>query len=77
MINQKPILVTGSHRSGSTWVGTMLATSPSVGYVQEPFSLNHRPGIFSAKFDYWFREHLTFAKISSSELTVEISTSQL
>ncbi len=54
MRNSKPILVTGSHRSGSTWVGKMIALSPAVGYIKEPFNLEHRPGICSAKFDYWF-----------------------
>jgi hypothetical protein len=54
MYSQKPILVTGSHRSGSTWVGRMIALSPLVGYIQEPFNLAHRPGICSAQFDYWF-----------------------
>jgi hypothetical protein len=50
-----PILVTGSHRSGSTWVGRMLALDPSVGFIMEPFNLNHRPGICRARFDYWFQ----------------------
>jgi len=54
MKSKKPILITGSHRSGSTWVGRMIAESPSVGYIHEPFHLNHRPGICGAKFDYWF-----------------------
>jgi hypothetical protein len=54
MMNRKPILVTGSHRSGTTWVGKMLAASPSVGYIHEPFNLTHRPGICAAKFPYWF-----------------------
>ncbi len=54
MMNRKPILVTGSHRSGTTWVGKMLAASPSVGYIHEPFNLTHRPGICTAKFPYWF-----------------------
>jgi len=54
MISKKPILVTGSHRSGTTWVGRMIAQSPSVGYIHEPFNLNHYPGICGAKFDYWF-----------------------
>jgi Sulfotransferase family len=49
-----PILVTGSHRSGSTWVGTMLASAPDVGYVHEPFSRLHRPGVCSARFETWF-----------------------
>lgn len=52
--NDKPILVTGSHRSGSTWVGQMLALPSSVAYIHEPFNLYHRPGICKAKFDHWF-----------------------
>jgi len=32
----------------------MLAASPSVGYIHEPFNLTHRPGICTAKFPYWF-----------------------
>lgn len=54
MSYRKPILVTGSTRSGSTWVGKMISLSPSVGYIKEPFNLEHRPGICSAKFDHWF-----------------------
>jgi hypothetical protein len=54
MMNRKPILVTGSQRSGTTWVGKVLAASPSVGYIHEPFNLTHRPGICTAKFPYWF-----------------------
>lgn len=50
----QPILVTGSHRSGTTWVGKMLAATPEVGYIHEPFNLTHRPGICTAKFPYWF-----------------------
>jgi hypothetical protein len=33
-----PILVTGTPRSGTTWVGKIIATSPSVGYIKEPFN---------------------------------------
>jgi Sulfotransferase family len=54
MTDTKPILVTGSHRSGTTWVGKMIAASPAVGYIHEPFNLTHRPGICTAKFPYWF-----------------------
>ena len=50
----KPILLTGSHRSGSTWVGRMIAASPSIAYIHEPFNIKHPPGICGAKFDYWF-----------------------
>lgn len=52
--NKNPILVTGSHRSGSTWVGRMIAHESSVSYIHEPFNLHHRPGICKAKFDYQF-----------------------
>jgi len=34
----RAILVTGSHRSGSTWVGRMIATHPRVWYFSEPFN---------------------------------------
>lgn len=51
---KKPILVTGSHRSGTTWVGRMLAAAPGVGFIGEPFSPLTRPGICSATFPYWY-----------------------
>lgn len=42
---QGPILITGSHRSGSTWVGKMLATHPSLAYFGEPFNpMLRQPG---------------------------------
>jgi hypothetical protein len=52
---QRPILVTGAHRSGTTWVGAMLALSPRVGMIHEPFSPVTPPGISSAPFDRFFR----------------------
>ena len=54
MNNKQPILLTGSHRSGSTWIGKMIGESKEVCYIQEPFNLNHRPGVCSAKFENWF-----------------------
>ncbi|MFC2165103.1 sulfotransferase [Acidobacteriota bacterium] len=53
-MSNMPILVTGSHRSGTTWVGKMIAKSASIGYIYEPFHLNYRPGICGARFKYWF-----------------------
>ena len=32
----------------------MLALSPDVGFIMEPFNLHHRPGICRAKFQQWF-----------------------
>jgi hypothetical protein len=54
MLNKKPILVTGSHRSGSTWVGKVIASSNSVSYIHEPFNLGCSPGICRVKFPFWF-----------------------
>lgn len=45
-----PILVTGAHRSGTTWVGKTLAEAKTVGYIHEPFHPQHPPGICSAEF---------------------------
>ena len=56
---QKPILVTGSHRSGSTWTGRMIAASEEVGYIHEPFNIITRPTakyrINLHSFDNWFQ----------------------
>lgn len=54
-MKKPPILVTGSHRSGSTWVGKMLALSPSVAYVHEPFNPCHPRHICRAEFPLWFQ----------------------
>lgn len=35
--NTRGVLVTGSHRSGTTWVGRMLAAAPRLEYIHEPF----------------------------------------
>ncbi len=50
--SNRPVLVTGSHRSGSTWVGKTLAHSPRVGYISEPF--NPIYGVWTAPFEHWF-----------------------
>lgn len=46
----RPILVTGSHRSGSTWVGHVLALAEGTGYIHEPFNRNTSLGICRARF---------------------------
>jgi hypothetical protein len=45
-----PILVTGAHRSGTTWVGKMLALAPGTGYVHEPFNPRFSTGAFERYF---------------------------
>jgi hypothetical protein len=51
-----PILITGGHRSGTGWVGEMLAAtpSPSLAYIWEPFSLRARRGIRDVDLRHWF-----------------------
>jgi len=49
-----PILITGSHRSGTTWVGRILSAAPGTVYVSEPFNPLHRPGICRAEFPLWY-----------------------
>ena len=39
-LKTKPILVTGSHRSGTTWVGKMLSLAPGVVYIHEPLKID-------------------------------------
>src|SRR5262249_60046560 len=52
----KPILVTGSHRSGSTWVGKMIACHPRVVYLSEPLHRERLP----CPSKHWFH-HITAA----------------
>ena len=50
-----PILVTGAHRSGTTWVGKMLAADADTAYISEPLNVLHRPGVFRAKVSRWYQ----------------------
>src|SRR5829696_3201720 len=50
-----PILVTGTHRSGTTWIGKMLAADSSTAYISEPLNRLHRPGVLRAKVKYWYQ----------------------
>ncbi|NIW45632.1 MAG: sulfotransferase family protein, partial [Gammaproteobacteria bacterium] len=52
---RRPILVTGVHRSGTTWVGKMIAASPQVTYISEPLNMHHRPGVMRAPVDHWYQ----------------------
>lgn len=54
MKSKRPILVTGSHASGTTWVGRMIAYAPRVAYLYEPFKTGMDRTICKADFPYWF-----------------------
>jgi len=49
-----PILVTGAHRTGTTWVGKMLAANPQAAYISEPLNVLHRPGVLQAPVSKWY-----------------------
>jgi len=50
----KSILVTGAHRTGTTWVGRMLAADPHLAYISEPLNVLHRPGVFNWPVQFWY-----------------------
>jgi Sulfotransferase domain len=49
-----PILVTGAHRTGTTWVGKMLAAGGQAAYISEPLNLWHRPGVLRTPVTHWY-----------------------
>ncbi len=55
-MNATPILLTGAHRSGSTWAGRMLALAPELTYIHEPFNLQDYP---DSPIRHWF-EYVSF-----------------
>jgi hypothetical protein len=46
--------VTGAHRTGTTWVGKMLAASPQTAYISEPLNVWHRPRVMRAATHHWY-----------------------
>lgn len=50
----KPILISGIHRSGSTWLGEMISLSSQVGYVHEPFNQSHGKCVCGYDIPYWY-----------------------
>lgn len=49
-----PILVTGGHRTGTTWVGRMLAANSETAYISEPLNVLHRPGVLRVPVERWY-----------------------
>ena len=52
--NKRPILVSGLHRSGTTWLGRMLALSSELAYISEPLNVHHRQGMLDANVEHWY-----------------------
>ena len=61
MINRRHILVTGPHRSGTTWIGKTISQHIKVEYIHEPFNVDFEGYNFHHKFKYWF-EHVPTSK---------------
>ncbi len=51
---RSPILVTGGHRTATTWVGKTLALSGHLAYISEPLNVWHRPGVLRAPVRHWY-----------------------
>ena len=54
LADARPILVTGAHRTGTTWVGRLLAAPPALAYISEPLNVLHRPGVLGVKVANWY-----------------------
>ena len=63
--NTRPILVTGAHRSGTTWVGRMIALSPRTCYLGEVFNL--RAGLLDAGLLAHWYQYVTAEKGAAFE----------
>lgn len=54
---KKNILVTGSHRSGTTWVGRTITQHRKARYVQEPFNVNHSNRYMMLQLENWYSDY--------------------
>jgi hypothetical protein len=54
-MSDQPILVTGAHRSGTTWVGKMLSAAHNIAYISEPLNVWHRRGVYRADVKNWYQ----------------------
>ncbi|HVN17005.1 MAG TPA: sulfotransferase [Anaerolineales bacterium] len=50
----RPLLVTGAHRSGTSWIGKMLAAVGNFTYANEPLSVSHRSGVLGVDVKHWY-----------------------
>lgn len=50
----RPILITGGHRTGTTWVGKILSSTPAITYISEPLNVKHSRGILDVPVDHWY-----------------------
>lgn len=48
---KKPIIISGSPRSGSTWIGRVLEVHPDTAYIHEPFNIGIKRD--NSPFKFW------------------------
>lgn len=58
-MKNNPILVTGIHRSGSTFTGKMLTQDSRVGYIQEPYNKVYGLEIIDKYFQYTTSQNIS------------------
>jgi hypothetical protein len=51
---RQPILITGMHRSGTSWVGGMICASGDFIHVPEPLSVLNRQTILPSRVERWY-----------------------
>ncbi|MDY6839797.1 MAG: sulfotransferase domain-containing protein [Thermodesulfobacteriota bacterium] len=73
MGTKKPILVTGSHRSGTTWIGRTISQAPRVRYIHEPFNIVGPNKFMGLKLDTGFSHYQS----SSQKAEIESSFNDL
>lgn len=61
MKTRQPILITGSHRSGTTWIGKTIAEHPEVEYIHEPFNIDYPNAEIPININTWFLHANTYA----------------
>jgi len=54
-MKDSPILVTGSHRSGTTFTGKVLSLDKNLGLIYEPFNKNRFNGIIRFNTQEWYQ----------------------
>jgi len=69
IIKKNPLLITGSRRSGSTWIGKVIEQSDDFIYLNGPTILNDIPGSIST-IKYWFQ----YIQNSDEEIIKALST---
>ncbi|WP_162419550.1 sulfotransferase [Cyclobacterium roseum] len=54
MNKHKHILVTGSHRSGSTWLGKVISRAEGIHYIHEPFNIDIKR--INSPLRFWYED---------------------